>query len=168
MSWSLFVLPLHEVLRDGGLAWAGSADFARGVPDHVPGPQSPPRVLDVLGAFRAVGCHGTAWFEVSDLDAASWLPECPDPMSCEETGGRHLGEVSLHVAGQAADKRPLRTGTTVEGLSFRKPSGAAVLHAVCALTAAAGPLLVYDPAGNQVFVVWPTERAEELTGEWPW
>jgi hypothetical protein len=168
VSWSLLVLPLHEAARDGWPSLAASADFSRGLPDHVPGPQPPASVLDVLGAFRAAGCHGTAWFEVSDLDAGLGLPECPDPMSCADVGGLHLGEVSLHVAGQVSSKHPLRTGTTVESVSFRKPSGAAALHAVCALTAATGPLLVYEPSGNQMFVVWPDERAEDLAGEWPW
>jgi len=168
VSWSLYVLPLHEAVRDGGLAWAASVSFSRGLPDHVPGPRPAARVLDVLGAFRAAGCHGTAWFEVTDLDVGLGLPGCPDPMSCADAGGLHLGEVSLHVEGQADSKRPLRTGTTVEGVSFRKPARAAVLHAVCALTAAAGPLLVYDPSADQVFVVWPGERAEDLAGEWPW
>jgi hypothetical protein len=108
VGWSLFVLPLHETVRDGGLAWAASADFSRGLPDHVPGPQPPARVLDVLGAFRAAGCHGTAWFEVSDLDACSGLPECPDPMSCADAGGLDLGGVSLHGAGQAISEHPLQ------------------------------------------------------------
>jgi hypothetical protein len=99
VSWSLYVLPLHEAVRDGAL---------------------------------------------------------------------DLGEVSLHIAGQAISEHPLQTGTTVEGVSFGRPSGAAVLHAVCALTAVTGPLLVYDPSENQVFAVWPDERAEDLAGEWPW
>src|SRR5689334_24227470 len=91
----------------------------------------------------------TAWFEVSDLDAGLGLPGCPDPMSCADAGGLDLGEVSLHGAGQADSKHPLQTGTPVEGVSFRKPSGAAALHAVRALTAVTGPLLVYDPSGDQ-------------------
>jgi hypothetical protein len=168
VSWYLHVLPLREAVRHDGLAWAASVSFSRGLPDHVPGPQPPARVLDVLGAFRAAGCHGRAWFEVSDLDAGSGLPECPDPVTCADAGGLDLGEVSLHVAGQAGGKHPLRAGTTVEGMSFRNPSGAAALHAVCALTAVTGPLLVYDDSEDQVFVVWPDERAEDLAGKWPW
>jgi len=142
--------------------------FSRGLPDHEPGPQPPTRVLDVLAAFRAAGCHGTAWFEVSDLDADLGLPRCPDPTGCGDAGGLDLGEVSLYAAEQADCERPLQAGTTVDGVSFRKPSGAAVLHAVCALTAVTGPLLAYDPSGDQVFVAWPDERAQDLAGEWPW
>jgi hypothetical protein len=168
VSWSLFVLPLHEATRDGGLGWAASADFSRGLPDHAPGTRPPARVLDVLSAFRAAGCHGTAWFEVSDLDADRGLPQCPDPRTCASTGGLDLGEVGLHVTGQVGDKHPLQVDAAVEGVSFRKPSGAAALHAVCALTAVAGPLLVYDASGDQVFVAWPDERAEDLAGKWPW
>jgi hypothetical protein len=168
VSWHLHVLPLHEAVRDGGPAWAASADSARGLPDHVPGPQPPARVLDVLGAFRAAGCHGRAWFEVSDLDPGLGLPQCPDPMTCADTGGMDLGEVSLHVAGQAGGEHPLQADAAVEGVSFRKPSGAAALHAACALTAVTGPLLVYEPSANQVLVVWPDEQAKDLAGEWPW
>jgi hypothetical protein len=56
----------------------------------------------------------------------------------------------------------------VDGVSFRKPSGVAALHAVCALTAVAGPLLVFDDSADQVFVVWPGERVEDLLKDWPW
>jgi hypothetical protein len=161
VSWHLHLLPLQEAVRDGGLAWAASADSPRGLPYHVPGPQPSARVLDVLGAFRAAGCHGRAWFEVRHLDPGLGLPQCPDPITCAGTGGLDLGEVSLHVAGQAGGEHPLQADDAVEGVSFRKPSGAAALHAACALTAVTGPLLVYEPSANQVFVVWPDEQAED-------
>ena len=76
MSWHLHVLPLHEAVRDGGLGWAASADSVRGLPDHVPGPPPPARVLDIVGAFRASGRHGRARFEVIGLDAGLGLPQC--------------------------------------------------------------------------------------------
>ena len=167
MSWYLNVVPLHDAVRDGGPGWAALADSARGLPDHAPGPQ-PARVLDVLGAFRAAGCHGRALFKVSDLDAGLGLPDCPDPVTCADAGGLHLGEVLLDVAGQADRAHPLQADATVEGVWFRNPSGAAALHAVCALTAVAGPLLVYGPTADEKFVVWPHDRTEDLTGEWPW
>ena len=83
-----------------------------------------------------------AWFEVSDLDAGLALPQCPDPVTCADVGGLDLGEVSLGVAGQTGGKHPLQADTAVAGVSFRKPSGAAALHAACALTAVTSPLLV--------------------------
>jgi hypothetical protein len=137
MSWSLTVLPLHEVARDGGLEWAAGAEFSRGVPDEAPQAQPLPRAGDVLGALRAVG-------------------------------GLELDEIGLHAAGQVSHDQSLPGGAAVEGLSFRKPSGVAALRAVCALTALAGPLLVYDDSADQVFVVWPGERAEDLADDWPW
>jgi hypothetical protein len=168
VSWYLTVLPLDEAVRDDGLAWATSVSYLRGLTKHVPGPQPLVSVLDVLGAFRAAGCHGRAWFEVSDLDAGLGLPGCPDPMTCADAGGLDLGEVSLHVADRAGGQHSLQAGTTVEGMSFRNPSGTATLRAVCALTAVTGPLLVHDYSEDQAFVVWPDDQAEDLAGEWPW
>jgi hypothetical protein len=125
-------------------------------------------VLDVLGAFRAAGCHGRALFRVSDLDASLELPDCPDPATCADAGGLHLGEVLLDVAGHADRADPLQADDPVEAVWFRNPSGAAALHAVCALTAVAGPVLVSGPTEDEKFVVRPDERAEDLAGEWPW
>jgi hypothetical protein len=166
VSWSLHVLPLHRADGESMLDWAASLGCSRGVPDHMPSPRALPSVADVVGAFRAAGCHGTAWFRVADPDAG--LPECPSASTCATTGGRDLGEVSLHVGGRISGDHPLQAGAAVEGVSFRKPSGVAVLHAVCALAAVAGPLLVCDDSGDTAFVAWPQERAEDLAGEWPW
>jgi len=71
------------------------------------------------------------------------------------------------LRGQPGDEHPLQADATVQGMSFRKLSGATALQALCALTAVAGPLPVYDPSGDQVFAVRPNERAEDLAGEWP-
>lgn len=61
----LLVLPLHELARDGGLEWAASAGFSRGVPDETPAQRPLVQVSKVLAVFRATGCRGTAWFEVA-------------------------------------------------------------------------------------------------------
>lgn len=168
MSWSLFALPLHKVAADGGLTWAATADFSHGVPDRVPEPQPLPRVCEVLDGFRSAGCHGTPWFDVDGLEAGSGLPMCPDPITCASKAGLDLGEVSLHVAGKARHDRPLAPDALVETVSFRKPSGQAALHAVCALTAVAGPMLVCDDSAAEVIVVWPKDRAAALSTVWRW
>jgi hypothetical protein len=149
VSWYLNAVPLHDDDRDDGPDW-------------------PTRVLDVLSAFRAAGCHGRALFQVSDLDASLGLQDCPDPATCADAGGLHLGEVLLDVAGHPDLAHPLRADAPVEGVWFRNPSGAAALHAVCALTVVAGPVLVCGPMEDEKFVVRPDERAEDLAGEWPW
>jgi hypothetical protein len=70
VSWSVLVSPPHRVAADGGPGWAAEASFAYGVPDEAPTARELPTVADVLAAFRAAGCHGTAWFEVAGSDAA--------------------------------------------------------------------------------------------------
>jgi hypothetical protein len=166
MSWWLIALPLREAADVGVLDWATSAGCSRGVPDHLPDPQPLPTLADVLGAFQAAGCHGTAWFAV---DSGSGLAQCPDPSICWSTGGLDLGEVSLHVGGTISGDRPLHLDAAVEGMNFRKPSGAAVLHAMCALTPVAGPIMVcHDSGGDGAFVAWPHERPEDLVADWPW
>jgi hypothetical protein len=168
MSWWLIALPLREAADSGVLDWAASTGCSRGVPDHLPGRQPLPTVADVLIAFRAAGCHGTAWFEVGDPDAGPGLAPCPDPSTCQSIGGLDLGEISLRVGGKISGEHPLHLGAAVESMHFRKPSTAAVLHAVCALAPIAGPILICSDSGDGAFVVWPHERAEDLTGEWPW
>lgn len=169
MSWWLTALPLHEAARNGVLDWAASVGCSRGLPDHGPDPQPLPTLADVLSAFQAAQCHGMAWFEVGDLAAGSVLAACPDPWACQSTGGLDLGEVSLHVGGKISGEDPLPVDAAVEGIHFRKPSGAAVLHAVCALTPVAGPILVcHDSGGDGAFVIWPHERPEDLAADWPW
>lgn len=76
-----------------------------------------------------------------------------------------LGEVSLHTANKEQD---VWADTAVEAVGFRKPAGVAVLHAVCALTVSAGVLLVFDDSADQVFVVSPGDRPEDLAAYWPW
>jgi hypothetical protein len=165
MSWSVFVCPLHRVAAEGGLDWAAAASFTYGVPDRAPASRPLPLVTDVLSALRSAGCHGTAWFADEDLDASVRLPPCPNPADCATAGGLDLGEVSLQTAHQGES---LRADTSVEVVVFRKPSSVAVLHAACALTASAGALLAFDDSADQVFVVSPGDRPEDLITHWPW
>jgi hypothetical protein len=165
VAWSVLVSPLHVVAADGGLEWAVAASFAYGIPERAPAAQPLPHVQDVLAAIASAGCHGTAWFTVEGIDVTSYLPPCTNPADCATAGGMDLGEVTLHPAG-SDDK--LRADSRVEAVRFRKPHGRALLHAVCGLTAAAGPLLVFDEDADRVFAVSPGDRPEDLAGHWPW
>jgi hypothetical protein len=164
----LQVISLHKVAEEGVLAWAVAASSSRGVPERAPASTPLPTVADVLGVFADAGCHGTAWFTVVDAEAAPSLTECPDPGACARVGGLDLGEVSLRVVGRDDIGSPVPSDARVEGISLRKPSGVAVLAAVCKLTATAGPQLVFDDSADRVFVVWPDEHPEDLVREWPW
>lgn len=161
----MFVCPLHRVAAEGGLDWAAAASFTYGVPERAPASRPLPLVTDVLSAIRSAGCHGTAWFADEDLDASVRLPPCPNPAACAAAGGMDLGEVSLQTAHQGGS---LRADDLVETVVFRKPSGVAALHATCALTASAGALLAFDHSTDQVFVVSPGDRPEDLIAHWPW
>jgi hypothetical protein len=145
--------------------WAAEAGFSHGVPDRVPEPRALPSVTTVLAAFRSAGCHGTAWFTVSGADPGLMLPECPNPSLCAQQGGLDLGEFTLQ--GADADQG-LTPDTAVGHLAFRKPAGAAVLTAMCALVPLSGPQLVFDDSGDRVFAVHPGDRPGDLTAVWPW
>ncbi|MEV4537778.1 hypothetical protein AB0J82_28770 [Asanoa sp. NPDC049518] len=43
-----------------------------------------------------------------------------------------------------------------------------MLAAVVALASRAGPLLVFDDSGDQVFVVSPDDDPTHLATHWPW
>lgn len=163
MSWSLSAIPLHDLAHEGMTEWAAEASFSHGVPGRAPEPRALPSVATVLTAFRSAGCHGTAWFAVSDWDQG--LPECPDPAHCAERGGLDLGEFTLRGAGA---EQMLTPATAVAHLAFRKPIGAAVLAAMCALAPVGGPQLIFDDSADRVFVVHPGDRAQDLTAIWPW
>jgi hypothetical protein len=164
----MHAIPLHDLANEGVLEWATAASSSRGVPDRAPAPVPLPSVAEVLTAFRDAGCHGTAWFAVADAAAAPPLTECPDSDACARAGGLDLGEVSLRTVGLEGAVLAMSSHAGVEAMSFRKPSGVAVLTAVCRLTSTAGPQLVFDDSADKVFVVWPNELAEDLVSEWPW
>ncbi|MDG6103311.1 hypothetical protein Daura_17545 [Dactylosporangium aurantiacum] len=166
MSWSLYVVPVDALGRDGMAEWIASADHSRGVPAVVPRVVPRPSVGAVLDALRAAGCHGTNWFEVAGEPAGSRLPECPGAAACG--AAVDLGEVSVYTAGRSSSVPAVTADAAVETVTFRKPDPAAVLRAVCALAAVAGPQLVFDEGGAAAFVVWSGEGAEALAGEWPW
>ncbi|GAA2915868.1 hypothetical protein Acy02nite_91860 [Actinoplanes cyaneus] len=168
MSWSLHIVPLHELANDGMLEWAMSAQFSRGIPASAPLPLPLPSAADVLAAFRGAGCHGSAWFKIHGDDPRLRLPECRDPDSCYRVGGRDLGEVDLATVGQVDSEQPITGDAAVAGVSFRKPIGVAVLAAVCELAALAGSQLVFDDSADRVFVVRPGEQPADLVGQWPW
>ncbi|GAA4959234.1 hypothetical protein GCM10025331_57450 [Actinoplanes utahensis] len=146
-------------LSDGMREFADGVSFTRGLPAGPIPANPPPTVAAVLAAFRAAGCHGTAWFRLSDADPAAHLPECPNPSACD---GLDLGEINIH-AGQVID-----LGTPVDHLAFRKPHPAAVLAAACALAGTCGPRLVFDDSCEDFFAVHPGETAAALRADWPW
>jgi hypothetical protein len=168
VSWSLFVVPLDGLSRDGMSDWVASAELTRGIPDQIPQALPLPSVAEVLDAFRAAGCHGTNWFKVLGEDAGSRLPECQGSGIRESTGGLDLGEVSVYTTGETSSLPAVPADATVETVTFRKPNPAAVLRAVCALASFAGPQLVFDEWASAAFAVWPGEEAGGLEDDWPW
>lgn len=168
VSWSLFVMAVHQAAQEGVLEWVAGASHSRGFPDTVPAAVPLPTVAEVLAAFHDAGCHGEAWFEVSDAEVSPPLRRCPDPALCQRNGGLDIGEVTLRGAEQAGRGVPLSSSTRVETVSFRKPSRAGALAAVCALASVSGPQLVFDGSADQVFVVWPNELEADLAQQWPW
>ena len=143
-------------------------EFTRGVPDGVPPVLPLPSIAQALDAFRRAGCHGTNWFQIIGADVGTRLPECPGPGPCVDVGGMDLGEVSVYAAGQTSSLPAVAAEAPMAWASFRKPDPAAVLRAVCALSALAGPQLVFDVSAEVLFVVWPGEQPDGLVGEWPW
>nr|MDT0658669.1 hypothetical protein [Micromonospora sp. DSM 115978] len=168
MSWSLYVVPVDSLSRDGMAEWIASADFTRGVPERLPPVLPRPSIVEVLDAFRAAGCHGTNWFEVAGEPAGSRLPECPGTDVCTSGGALDLGEVSVHTLGRTSGIPAVTADAVVETVAFRKPNPAAALRAACALVSLAGPQLVFDESAGAAFVVRPGEKAEDLAEDWPW
>lgn len=168
MSWSMLAVPLHTLGVDGMAEWIAQTGRSRGLPDGVPEALPLPSAAVVLGAFRSAGCHGTNWFEILGEAVGSRLPVCQDPGGCGGAGGLDLGEVSLQSPGRASSLEPMSMDAAVEAVSFRKPNGAAVLQAVCALALIAGPQLVFDDQLDAAFVIWPGDRPEVLQVEWFW
>jgi len=166
VSWTLYAVPLHALSRDGMSDWIAAAQFTRGLPDDVPPTLPLPSIVEVLDAFRAAGCHGTNWFEIVGEEAGTRLPECPSPGHC--AGGLDLGEVSVYTTGATSSLPAVAADAPVETVTFRKPDTGAALRAVCALAARAGPQLVFDVSGDDVFVIRPGEQVARLRDEWPW
>ncbi|MEV0136768.1 hypothetical protein AB0H83_51135 [Dactylosporangium sp. NPDC050688] len=167
MSWSLYVVPVDALGRDGMAEWIASAECGRGVPEGVPQVLPRPSVGAVLDALREADCHGTNWFEVVGEPAGSRLPECPGTAACASGAVVDLGEVSVYTAGRSSGPA-VPADAAVETVTFRKPDPAAVLRAACALAAVAGPQLVFDEGAAAAFVVWPGEEPGALAGDWPW
>jgi hypothetical protein len=166
VSWSLYVVPVDGLSRDGMADWIASAEFTRGVPEQTPPILPRPSIAAVLAAFRAVGCHGTNWFEVVGEPAGSRLPECPGTDVCDRA--LDLGEVSVYTAGRDSSLPAVAADAAVETVAFRKPDPGAVLRAACALAGLAGPQLAFDVSAAAAFVVQPGEQTEDLEEDWPW
>jgi hypothetical protein len=168
VSYWLHAIPLHTLGSDSW-GWAAGARFSYGLPENHPQPRALPTAAQVVAAFNAAGCHGEAWFTVEGPGAMG-LPPCPDPGECAgRRGGLDLGEVTLTPADPAADHKRLYADIPVSAIGFRKPSPAAVLAALTALTADAGPLLVFDDFNtDQVLVIREGDKAADVAAHWPW
>jgi hypothetical protein len=180
VSWSMFVVPLHQIDHQELVDWSFDVSFAFGIPREPALPRSLPLVVDVLDAFARGGCHGTAWFEVEGLDLAATLPSCTGLAECAAAGWLDLGEVTLREPGAESDLgEPVPAGddgkpalldpeSRVGSIAFRKPNPVAVLRAVTMLVGTAGPILVFDDLADRVFVVAPGDTYEGLAKFWPW
>jgi hypothetical protein len=173
----MFVVPLHQIDHQELVDWSHVLSFAYGIPREPALPRSLPLVVDVLDAFAAGGCHGTAWFEVDRIDLSAAFPSCTGLAECAAAGWLDLGEVTLRepdsgveVGGgkDAGKPQPLDPESRVGSISFRKPNPDAVLRAAMMLTRSAGPLLVFDDQADRVVVVSPDDTQEELAKLWPW
>jgi hypothetical protein len=164
----MHAIPLHLLDADGW-DWVAGAAFSFGLPEHPPEPRALPTAAQAVAAFASAGCHGEAWFTVESPDASADLPRCPGPEECAGRGGLHLGEVTLVPADPTADRERLAADAPVGAIGFRKPSPAAVLAAVVALTMAAGSMLVCDDiSADQVFVIHEGDQLAGLAAHWPW
>jgi hypothetical protein len=177
VSWSIFVVPLHQIDHHELVDWSLDVSFAYGIPREPALPRSLPLVVDVLDAFADGGCHGTAWFEVDRLDLAAVFPSCTGLAECAAASWLDLGEVTLREPGSDVEvgdeqdvSKPQRLDpqSRVGSISFRKPNPVAVLRAVTMLARSAGPLLVFDDTADRVVVVAPGDAYEGLATLWPW
>jgi hypothetical protein len=91
----------------------------------------------------------------------------PTPQPAEPKKG-YLGEVTLNATNQASLSTAVRPDTPIHTVGSRKPHGMAVLRMAYALSAMAGPLLVYDDGLDQIVVVSPKDVPGDLAEHWPW
>jgi hypothetical protein len=132
-------------------------------------PRALPTAAQAVAAFASAGCHGETWFTVESPGASADLPPCPGLEECAGRGSLHLGEVTLVPADPTAGRERLAADALVGAIGFRKPSPAAVLAAVVALTTAAGSMLVCDDiSADQVFVIHEGDQLADLAAHWPW
>ena len=81
MSWSAFVVPLHDCPPDV-LEWV--REFApNAIPERLPEPRPLPTVEQILAALRDAGCRWDPWYELA-------APAAP-------SSGLYLGEMSIKV-----------------------------------------------------------------------
>jgi hypothetical protein len=159
VSWSLFLVPAHRLVHEGG-------EFGEVAAQLVNVAAEPAQLLtveQVLAALVSAGCHGDAWYRLDQFEDP--LPRCLDRWRCDADRGRDLGEVSLHCGRDLAE--PVRRDDLVECVSMRKPR-AGSLPAALALAAFGATQIAFDDVDGQPFVVTPGLRGEDLTATWPW
>ena len=90
-----------------------------------------------------------------------------DSLAAGGEAGYDLGDVSLHSAHALA--YVVDRGTPVEGVSFRKADGGAVLEAAFALRDVMGAVAIIDTgAGDAVRAILPTDDVATIRAMWPW
>lgn len=125
-------------------------------------------MTDLLTAWRAAGRHCEPWFTVTGLDVPAMVRGCGP--GCDPGDERHLGDVMLSIADRVAPaiEVSMRPDDEVAAISLRTPRIPAALGLACALTVAAGPLVVFDDNVDVMFVLRRDDTVEELIRHWPW
>jgi hypothetical protein len=159
VSWSLFLVPAHQLAREHGSLGQFTAQLANLAAEA----KRLPTVEEVLAELAASGCHGDAWYRLEGLENP--LPRCPDYARCAAGNGFDLGEVSLHCGKDLAE--PVHRDDLVECVSMRKP-GAGALRAAIALAALGAPQIAFDNIGAEPFIAMPGQQAQDLATSWPW
>ncbi|XVU21036.1 hypothetical protein ACQPZJ_27625 [Actinoplanes sp. CA-054009] len=196
MSWTLFVMPVHGLARDGTAEWLAAAEFTRGEPPpgFIQGELPPGFTQGELppgftrGELPPGFIQGEQSAEFARGEPAAPPPAWPLPTATDVVAAfRAAGCHGTNWSGPPGDGLPecpdpsgcaaaggldlgevtLR-GEPVEVVSFRKPYPLAVLAAACALAPIAGPVVVFDHEAVGAFVVEPGENADGLRAVWPW
>jgi hypothetical protein len=169
MSFYMKMSPLHT--QDAS-DWIAMAKFSYGVPLQTPPERDFPTIKQVLSAFRQANCHGWPFLRVRGPNASIELPPCPDPATCAESEGLHLGEIGLQVDDRGTSRwshttlDELELDASVTAIQFRKPIGRGVFAAALALAPQAGPLLVFNVNIDTVFVVSADDDPSRMAEHW--
>jgi hypothetical protein len=168
MSFYLMMYPLHT--QEAG-HWIAEAKVSYGVPLQTPAERDFPTINQVLSAFRQANCHGWPWLRVRGPSSSIDLPPCPDPATCHESEGLHLGEIGLQVDDRGTPRwshstvDELELDAPVTAMQFRNPVSRGVFAAALALAPQAGPLLVFNDV-DTVFVVSADDDPSRMAENW--
>jgi hypothetical protein len=168
MSFYKMMAPLHT--REAS-DWIAVAKRSYGIPHQTPPDRDLPSIEQVLSAFRQADCHGRVFLHVRGPSESIDLPSCPDPATCAESDGLHLGEIGLQVNDRGTPKwsqstvDELELDAPVMAMSFRNPTRRGLFAAALALAPRAGPLVVFDDI-DTVFVVSTEDDPSQMAEQW--